>query len=115
VDARSRRFVGALEVPGTPLGVVVPPSGKELFVSRFDADRILRFRIGGKEPIGHVVTGGAPSLLVGPYPGGKARIPVGEIPIVMAVHPSGETLWVSSEGSHEVSVIEIPKRWRFPP
>lgn len=44
-----------------------------------------------------------------------ARIPVGEIPIVMAVHPSGKTLWVSSEGSHEVSVIEIPKRWRFPP
>ena len=43
------------------------------------------------------------------------RIPVGEQPIVMAVHPSGETLWVSSEGSHELTIIEIPEAWRTVP
>ena len=33
----------------------------------------------------------------------------------MAVHPSGRTLWVSSEGVHRLTVIEIPARWRVPP
>jgi len=41
-----------------------------------------------------------------------ARIPVGEIPIAMAVHPSGDSLWVACEGSHELLVVEIPPRWR---
>ncbi len=41
-----------------------------------------------------------------------ARIPVGEQPIVMGVHPSGGELWVSSEGSHELSVVTIPREWQ---
>jgi len=38
------------------------------------------------------------------------RVPVGRQPIVMAVHPSGRKLYVSSEGSHELTVVAIPKR-----
>src|SRR3546814_19352941 len=32
----------------------------------------------------------------------------------MAVHPSGETLWVSCAGSHTLDVIAIPRVWREP-
>jgi YVTN family beta-propeller protein len=71
VDARSRRVLGTLKVPGcVPLGVVVPRSGRKLLVSCFGSDRILRW-LGENQPMDHVVTGGSPSLLVGPYPGGK--------------------------------------------
>ncbi len=38
-----------------------------------------------------------------------ARIEVGKQPIVMAVDPSGRTLYVSSEGSHELAVVAIPR------
>lgn len=41
-----------------------------------------------------------------------ARIPVGSIPIVMAVSPDGAQLWVSCEGSHDLWVLEIPARLR---
>ncbi|MFQ5703731.1 MAG: YncE family protein [Gemmatimonadales bacterium] len=41
-----------------------------------------------------------------------ARIPTGKQPIVMASHPSGTTLWVSAEGTHELDVVEIPRQWR---
>ncbi len=40
-----------------------------------------------------------------------ARIPTPDIPIVMAVHPTGSTLWVSSEGVHRVTVFSIPASW----
>lgn len=43
-----------------------------------------------------------------------ARIPTPEIPIVMAVHPDGETLWVSSEGEDRLTVFAIPKDPRAP-
>ncbi len=43
------------------------------------------------------------------------RLPVGEQPIVMAVHPTGETLWVSSEGSDELTVFAIPEPWKETP
>ena len=71
VDARSRHVLSMLDVPFVPLGVAVPPSGSELLVSCFGADRVLRFRLGEKQASGHLATGGAPSLLVGPYPGRK--------------------------------------------
>ncbi len=35
-----------------------------------------------------------------------ARIPTGEIPIVMAVHPLTQDLWVGCEGSDELYIIE---------
>ncbi|MFQ5766778.1 MAG: YncE family protein, partial [Acidobacteriota bacterium] len=37
-----------------------------------------------------------------------ARVPVGAGPIVMAVHPSGRSLWVSSEGSDELDILSLP-------
>lgn len=37
------------------------------------------------------------------------RIPVGRQPIVMAVHPAGRKLYVSCEGSHELTVVGLPK------
>ncbi len=43
------------------------------------------------------------------------RISVPDTPIVMAVHPSGEALWVSSEGVHRLSVYSIPEGWRDDP
>jgi DNA-binding beta-propeller fold protein YncE len=43
------------------------------------------------------------------------RIPVADIPIVMAVHPNGSELWISSEGVHQVTVISIPEVWRDDP
>jgi YVTN family beta-propeller protein len=38
-----------------------------------------------------------------------AQVPVGRQPIVMAVHPSGRSLYVSCEGSHELTVLAIPE------
>lgn len=38
------------------------------------------------------------------------RVPVGRQPIVMAVHPSGRKLYVSCEGSHELTVVALPDR-----
>ncbi len=43
------------------------------------------------------------------------RIPLPDTPIVMAVHPSGHELWVSSEGVHRLTVISIPDEWRDDP
>jgi YVTN family beta-propeller protein len=40
------------------------------------------------------------------------RVPVPEIPIVMAVHPDGGSLWVSSEGQDGVTVLDIPASYR---
>lgn len=40
-----------------------------------------------------------------------AQIEVGDIPIVMAVHPSGRKLYVSCEGTHQLYVVAIPDRW----
>lgn len=34
------------------------------------------------------------------------RVSVGEIPIVMAVHPQSGDLWIACEGSHEVVILE---------
>lgn len=38
-----------------------------------------------------------------------ARVAVCQQPIVMAAHPSGRTLYVSCEGSHELVVVSIPR------
>ena len=35
------------------------------------------------------------------------RVAVGKQPIVMAVHPSGRKLYVSCEGSHELTVVAV--------
>jgi hypothetical protein len=36
-----------------------------------------------------------------------ARVEVGENPVAMALHPSGDSLWVSCEGNHTVVVLEV--------
>lgn len=69
VDTHSHRVLGTLDVACIPIGVALPSSGRELIVSCFGSDRILRFRLGEDQPIDHVVTGGSPSLLVGPHAG----------------------------------------------
>ena len=43
------------------------------------------------------------------------RIPVPDTPILMAVHPSGSELWVSSEGVHRLTVITVSEAWRDDP
>lgn len=43
------------------------------------------------------------------------RVPTPEIPIVMAIHPDGRSLWVSSEGEDGVTVFEIPDSYRRAP
>lgn len=42
------------------------------------------------------------------------RVPVPEIPIVMAVHPDGASLWVSSEGDDGLTVLAVPEAYRVP-
>lgn len=38
-----------------------------------------------------------------------AQFPVPKTPIVIAVHPSGRSLWVASEGDHLLSIYAIPE------
>lgn len=38
-----------------------------------------------------------------------ARFPVPKTPIFIAVHPSGRSLWVASEGDHLLSIYAIPE------
>ncbi|MFQ5701170.1 MAG: MBL fold metallo-hydrolase, partial [Acidobacteriota bacterium] len=70
IDARTYRVVGSLDTTPTPLGVAVGTGGAHLLVSLFGADAVVRYDIESKEETGRLVTGGAPSLLVGPNPDG---------------------------------------------
>jgi len=97
VNTASRRIVDELtEGIGTsPFSLVVTPNGRLGFVNNTGSADISVIDVATRTVI--------------------ERIPVPDTPIVMAVHPSGEELWVSSEGEHRVTVISIPESWRDDP
>lgn len=76
-----------------PFSVVAAPDGRYLFVNNTGSHDVSVIELGSEPGARRVV----------------ARVPVGEIPIVLAVHPSGDTLWVSCEGAHRLHILSIPK------
>jgi YVTN family beta-propeller protein len=94
INTASKTVVGSLAdgIGASPFSVVLAPNGRLAFVNNTASHDVSVIALPEKRVI--------------------ARIPTGEIPIVMAVHPSGETLWVSCEGSHTLDVIAIPRAWR---
>ena len=93
IDIKTRREVQNLQdgIGLQPLSVVVSPDGRLAFVNNRMSNDISVIRL--------------PELSV------VERVKVGEIPSAMAVHPTGETLWVSCEGDHQLYVLAIPSRW----
>ncbi len=93
IDIKTRREVQNLQdgIGLQPLSVVVSPDGRLAFVNNRMSNDISVIRL--------------PELFV------VERVKVGEIPSAMAVHPTGETLWVSCEGDHQLYVLAIPSRW----
>ena len=93
IDIKTRREVQNLQdgIGLQPLSVVVSPDGRLAFVNNRMSNDISVIRL--------------PELSV------VERVKVGEIPSAMAVHPTGETLWVSCEGDNQLYVLAIPSRW----
>lgn len=100
VGTESHRVAGELTegIGDGPFSVVVSPEGRLAFVNNTASHDVSVIALGKRWQDHRVV----------------ARLKVGEIPIVMAVHPSGDTLWVGCEGSHELWVLEIPEAARHP-
>lgn len=94
INTASHRVVDSLVagIGDSPFSVVVAPNGRLAFVNNTASHDISVIDLGSRRVI--------------------ARIPVPDIPIVLAVHPDGGTLWVSSEGVHRLSVIAIPAAWQ---
>ncbi len=97
INTASHQVVGSLSegIGGSPFSVVLSTNGRLAFVNNTASHDISVIALPEKRVI--------------------ARIPIGELPIVMGAHPSGETLFVSSEGSHELSIIRIPHGWSGQP
>jgi hypothetical protein len=97
INTASRVEVGQLTdgIGESPFSIVVAPNGRLAFVNNTASHDISVIDLDDRRVI--------------------QRIPVPDIPIVMAVHPSGSELWVSSEGVHRVTVISIPEAWRDDP
>lgn len=96
INTASHRVVDSLGdgIGESPFSVVLSPNGRLAFVNNTASHDITVFTLPGRQVI--------------------ARIPVPDIPIVMAVHPSGRELWVSSEGVHRLTMIAIPEEWAVP-
>lgn len=94
VSTATHKEVGSLRdgIGQGPFSVVASPDGRRLFVNNTGSHDISVIELGSEPAQRRVV----------------ARVPVGEIPIVLAVHPRGDTLWVSCEGAHKLHIISIP-------
>lgn len=138
IDLWNAKLAAAVAVGAKPSGGAVLPGDSEYAVAVRGEDRIAFINTASKTVVGSLADGiGQSPFSVVRAPNGRlafvnntashdvsvialpekrviARIPTGEIPIVMAVHPSGETLWVSCEGSHTLDVFTIPRAWREP-
>ncbi len=93
VNTASHRIVDELTdgIGDSPFSFVVSPNGRLGFVNNTASHDVSVIDLAQRRVIG--------------------RIPTPEIPIVMAVHPSGESLWVSTEGEDFVTVFSIPARF----
>lgn len=138
VDLWNERIVATVDVGTTPSGGVVLPGDIEYAVAVRGEDRIAFINTASQMVVGSLSEGiGDSPFSVVLAPNGRlafvnntashdisvialpekrviARIPVGEQPIVMAVHPSGDALWVSSEGSDVLTIFSIPDALRGP-
>jgi DNA-binding beta-propeller fold protein YncE len=138
IDVKRRMLKTMFRVGKGPSGLAVLPGDEKLAVALWEENRVSVVDIGKRVEVQSVVDGiGLQPLSVVVAPDGKLafvnnrlsndisvirlpellvveRVKVGQIPAAMAVHPSGETLWVSCEGDHQVYVLEILDRWTEP-
>lgn len=93
INTATHQVTGELKegIGQSPFSVVVVPNGKLAFVNNTASHDISVIDLEQRRVV--------------------ARIPVPDQPIVMAVHPSGATLWVASEGVDRLTVIKIPQTW----
>ena len=97
LNTASRQIVGELSegIGSSPFSFVVSPNGRLAFVNNTGSADVSVIDLSTRTVI--------------------ERVPVPDLPIVMQVHPSGQSLWVSSEGEHRLSVVNIPESWRDDP
>ncbi|MDT8340782.1 MAG: YncE family protein [Longimicrobiales bacterium] len=97
INTASHRITGEIRdgIGSSPFSLVVAPNGRLGFVNNTASHDVSVIDLEGRRVI--------------------ARLPLPEQPIVMAVHPSGETLWVASEGEDRLTVREIPAAFRDNP
>ena len=96
LDVRSGAVVGEVRdgIGEGPFSVVVSPALRVAFVNNTASHDVSVVDLESLSVVG--------------------RVPVPEIPIVMAVHPNGGTLWVSSEGEDALTVLAVPDTYRLP-
>jgi len=129
VDGVRYEIAGTISTPGTPLGVIPTPNGKDLAVARFRGEGIGRFArngspLGGDRPTSHGAT-----LMVGPYPGDRylvsieeadsvhvfdaaaftfvASYPTGDRPFPGAATSDGRLAFVPGYADGTVTVIDL--------
>lgn len=133
VDLWNSRVLATVAVGKNPSGGVVLPNGNNYAVAVRGEDRIALINTASHEVV-RIISDGIGeqpfSVVTGPderwaYVNNTAshdisvidlereevvlQFSVPKIPIVMAVHPSGRSLWVASEGDHLLSIYAIPE------
>jgi len=129
LDAVRHEIVGTILVPGTPLGVITVPNGKDLAVARFEAGGVARYARSGSPLGGNRTTSAGASLIVGPYPGDRylvsieqadsvhlfdasaftfvASYPTGDRPFPAAATSDGRLVFVPGYADGTVTVIDL--------
>ena len=96
LNTASFEVVGELrDVAAEPFALALAPDARAAFVSSTADHEVLALAL----PERRVV----------------ARVPTGEVPIAVGVHPSGASLWVACEGAHTLEVFRIPQALRARP
>ena len=129
IDAVRYEIVGTIPVPGTPLGVIPLPNGKDLAVARFDAGGVARYARNGGALGGDRGTSAGASLITGPYAGDRylvsveaadsvhvfdaraftfvASYPTGDRPFPAAATSDGRLAFVPGYSDGTVTVIDL--------
>lgn len=133
VDLWNSRVLTTVEVGKNPSGGVVLPNGNSYAVAVRGENRVALINTASHDIVKVISEGiGEQPFSVVTGPDGRwayvnntvshdvsvidlesekvvLQFRVPRIPIVMAVHPSGRTLWVASEGDHVLSIYAIPQ------